>query len=664
RIAVDDYTFSEDGTKVLLYTDSEKVWRQNTKGYYYVYDIPAGTLTPLSERELGFQWFAKLDPSGTKAAFVRQRNIYLVDLETGDERRLTRDGSPGGVINGTSDWVYEEEFGLRNAWHWSPDGKYIAFLQLDETRTRDYWLADLRGQYPEFKRFRYPKAGEANSEIRPGVIDIETGSITYFETDTWYAGGDEHEYLPSIGWTPEIEGAAQVWVFRLNRDQNHLDLIYGDPATGSTEIVLTESEPTYIDVETGFSDLDVGKLTYLEDGEHFVWISEADGFKHLYLHRNTGERIAQLTSGDWMVTDFEGVDEDSGLVYFTATIESPTERHLYRIPFEPGASPDVEPEKITMGAGWHSSNLSADRSYFIDTFSNLTTPTIVTLRRTDGTEVKVLEDNADLRSLLAEYDLPDIELIDLYGADSTRLNAYVVKPRSFDPFKSYPLLFYIYGGPGSQRVRNAWQGSRGLWHQYLADTDGIVIVCVDPRGTGGRGKAFQNVSYKQLGLHEAEDFIAVAQRLGDRDYIDASRIGIWGWSYGGFMTLNSMFMDGGPETFKLGVAVAPVVNWRQYDTIYTERYMSTPQKNEEGYRVGSPINYVDRMADRQELLLIHGTGDDNVHFQNSIQLVDALQKAGKQFRFMAYPGKTHSISGNDTQYHLFTMITDFIGENL
>jgi dipeptidyl-peptidase-4 len=664
NIQIDDYAFSADGQKVLLYVDSEKVWRLNTRGYYYVFDLETRQLAPISDRDFGPQMFAKFDPAGERVAFVRNRNIVLVDLATGKETRLTTDGAAGGVINGTSDWVYEEEFGLRNAWHWSPDGNHIAFLQLDETRTRDYWLPEFRGQYPEFVRYRYPKAGESNSEIRAGVIDVATGETTFFETDTWYAGGDEHEYLTQVGWTPAIDGASRVWTFRLNRDQNNLDLIYGDPITGSTEIVLNEFEDTYLDVKTGFNDLDVGKLTFLADDQHFVWVSEADGYKHLYLHENGGRRIGQMTSGEWQVADFHGVDEVDSLAYFTATIDHPTERQLYSIPFSTTAPGDVTPNRITQGKGWHEANLSTHKKFFIDSYSSLEAPLTATLRHTDGEELRVLEENANLRANLDALNVPPIELIEVEGDSGITLNAYMVKPSSFEPTKEYPLMLYVYGGPGSQRVRNEWQEARGLWHQYLAETHDIIVVCIDSRGTGGRGKEFESASYRQLGIVEAADFIAAATSLGARTYIDADRIGIWGWSYGGFMTLNSMFMGNGPETFKLGVAVSPIVNWRQYDTIYTERYMSTPKKNEEGYRMGSPITYVDRMTPDQRLLLIHGTGDDNVHFQNSIQLVDALQEAGKQFEFMAYPGKTHSILGAGTQFHLFTLITNFIAENL
>ncbi|MEM6337127.1 MAG: DPP IV N-terminal domain-containing protein, partial [Bacteroidota bacterium] len=372
---IEGYAYTADGTKALLYTDSERVWRLNTKGYYYVYDVEAGTLTPLADRDKGFQMFAKFCADGSYAAFVRDRNLFAVDLSTMEEIQLTSDGADGGIINGTSDWVYEEEFGLRDAWRWSPTGHQIAFLQLDESATRDFAMADLRGQYPDMVEFRYPKAGETNSEIRAGVIDVPSGDTRFFDTGTWKAGGDSLEYLPQMGWTPSIDGTHYVWMFRLNRDQTALDVLYGDPSTMAVDTILEERSDVWIDAETGFSDLDVGQITYLDDEDHFVWVSETDGYRHIYLYRNTGELVRQITSGEWDITDFHGTDGKN--VFFTATIESPTERQLYRFPLKPKRK--SQPERITEGAGWHNVNPSADLRYYIDQYSNVTSPATVSL---------------------------------------------------------------------------------------------------------------------------------------------------------------------------------------------------------------------------------------------------------------------------------------------
>lgn len=398
-IRIEDYQFSHDGTVALLYTDSERVWRLNTKGYYYLYNLETGSLTPISDRAQGFQMFAKLSPDGTQVAFVRDRNLFRVELATMTEVQLTEDGSEGKIINGTSDWVYEEEFGLRDGWAWSPDSRYIAFYQFDESNTRDFIMTDLRGHYPEPIQFRYPKAGEVNSEIRIGVLDVKQGSKKYFPTNTWNAGGDEHEYLPQMQWTPEINGVHHVMMFRINRDQNDLDVLYGSPESGGISIVLEEHSDTWLDVETGFNDLDVGQITYLADGEHFVWISDESGYRHLYLYKNTGERLRQITQGAWDVTDFHGIA--NGNAYFTGTIDGSTERHLYRWPIQQTRQP--HPIRITEQAGWHDINMSADKSFYIDSYSNATTPSVVTLHRADGQQRKMLESNDELIRLLQTY---------------------------------------------------------------------------------------------------------------------------------------------------------------------------------------------------------------------------------------------------------------------
>ena len=673
-IAIEGYQYSADESKVLIYTDSERVWRYKTKGYYYVYNLDDQSLTPIAPRDAGFQMFAKFDPAGDRVAFVRNRNLFVVDWATGAETALTTDGSEGAIINGTFDWVYEEEFGLRDGFAWSPDGRYIAFYKLDESDTRAFAMTDFRTRYPTYERFRYPKAGEVNSEIKIGVIDMtqvdaaqdgQPQAIRYFDTQTWDPGldpaaeaTDPHEYLAHMGWTPGPDGESRVWMFRLNRNQNQLDLLYGNPATGGITTVLEEEEETYIDVEGQ-------KLQYLDDGEHFVWMTENPGYMHLHLYRNDGVLVGPITQGEWEVTGFHGIDEESNTAYFTSTEASSIERHLYRteVSFEPHDTAAL-PTQITSATGTHRIDMSTDLRYYIDTHSTVAQPPATTLHRADGTQLAVLESNEALIDTLARLDVPTPEFTQVPAADGTPLNAYVIRPSDIDPSQEHPLLMYVYGGPGAQTVMNQWGGSRQLWHTYLAEKHGVIVASVDNRGTGGRGKAFQDVPYQQLGQPEARDQIAAARHFADEPFVDGDRIGIWGWSYGGYMTLMSLLYENGPETFATGVSVAPVTDWRFYDTIYTERYMAPPQQNEQGYMRGAPLNYADRLQADQNLLLVHGDFDDNVHYQNSAQMVDRLQAANKQFEFMAYPGRDHGISGGVTRLHLFTMITDFIGEHL
>ena len=492
-------------------------------------------------------------------------------------------------------------------------------------------------------------------------MDVASGTRRFFEAGAWRAGGDDAEYIPSLGWTPEEDGESYVWFFRLNRAQNRVDVLYGAPEDMSVRLVLREENDTWIDVETSFGDLAGGTITYLSDRRHFVWMSERDGYRHLYLYENDGTLVRQLTKGAWNVTDFHGVDLARGAVYVTATEASPMERHLYRVSFEDS---DAPPVRITERAGSHSIDMSPDLRYYIDRFTDTQTPLVATLCKADGACVKTLEDNAALRDRLAAYALPQPEFLEAPGADGTLLNAWMLKPTDFDPSRKYPLLLYVYGGPGSQTVRNAWGGSRYLWHAYLVENHDIVIASVDNRGTGGRSKDFKSATYENLGILEAEDQIAAARHFSALPYIDAERTGMWGWSYGGFLTLMSMLYGDGPDTFELGVSVAPVTSWRQYDTIYTERYMSTPQRNEEGYRNSSPASWADRLQDAQDVLLIHGDLDDNVHFQNTVQMADALQQAGKQFDLMIYPGRNHGIYGGGVRLHLYTLITNYLSDNL
>jgi len=667
-IRIEDYTYNHDRSKVLIYADSAPVWRLNTKGFYYIFDIENQSLTPLSPRDRGYQMFAKFSPDGRYSAFVRDRNLFLVDMATMSEKQLTFDGADGTIIYGTTDWVYEEEFWLRDGWSWSPDSRCIAFYQFDESNTNEFVMADLRGLKPELIRFRFPLAGEANSEIRVGVYDTTSENIRYFDTDTWFEGGDDFEYIPRMGWTPTIDGKPYVWMLRMNRDQNNLDLLYGDPSTMEVQIILNEKEDTWITVDTFFFSGE--KITYLNDGEHFIWRSEIDGWNHLYLYQNDGIFVRQVTKGEWEVSDFHGVDEEHGRVYFTGTAESPMERHLYRIPLDPPRSQpgrELVPERITTAGGTHTVNMSDDFRYFIDTYSTRNTPPVTTLYTSDGTPVKALETNDRLNQTLNEYQLPPFTFEMVPGADGTLLHAYMVKPSDFDSTRSYPLLIFTYGGPSAQSVTDAWDSFTDRWHTYLAEEHDIIVACVDNRGSSGRGKTFASVNYKTLGTVEAQDQIAAARYWGALPYIDATRIGIWGWSYGGENTLMSMFKYDGPETIKTGISVAPGTDHRLYDTIYTERFMSTPQKNPRGYAESSPNNFVGNMQDHQRLLIVQGDLDDNVHFQNTVHLISALQHANKQFQLMIYPGGNHGMAGTGNPYvylHLFTTMTRFLVENL
>lgn len=673
-VPIQDYAFGDAGDKVLIYTDSKEVWRTNTKGFYYVYDPDTQALTPIADRDDGYQMFAKFNPSATQVAFVRNRDLHVVDLETGTETALTTDGSQGGIINGTFDWVYEEEFGVQDGWRWSPDGERIAFFKLDESDTRSFPLVNNTPRYPEITSFRYPKAGEVNSEIKVGVVDLsavdasaagQSQAISYFDTQTWDPGltkaeeaVDPHEYIARMGWTPAIDGEHRVWMFRLNRTQDTLDLMYGHPGTGETERVLRETQDTYIDVTDE-------KISFLEGGERFVYLSERTGYNHAHLYRNDGTPLGPVTSGNWEVTQFHGLDEANTTAYVTATRDTSLERHLYRVDVSMEAHETAAaPEKVTTRPGWHAINLSNDLDYYIDRHSAAGTPPTWTLHAADGERLTVLQQNEALAQRLDSLDLPQKQFTTLPAADGTPLNAYVIKPTDFDPGTPHPVLMYVYGGPGVQTVTHRWGGSRALWHQYLAQTHDVVVVSVDNRGTGGRGKAFQDVPYRQLGQPEAADQVRAAQALADSAWVDADRIGIWGWSYGGYMTLLSMLKDDGPTTFNTGVSVAPVTDWRLYDTIYTERYMAPPQRNADGYKNGAPLTYADRLREDQHLLMVHGDDDDNVHFQNSVQMVNRLQAANKQFRFMMYPTHEHGIAGGNTRLHLFTMITDMVTEHL
>lgn len=634
---VGGYQFSADESKLLLKTDVEQIWRRSTRENYYVFDITDGTLSKLTDSE-GKQQYAELSPIGDRAAFVRDNNLFWVDLETGEETQITEDGVFNKVINGAADWVYEEEFGFAKAWFWSPDGNRIAFYRFDEERVQEFFMTGWGDLYPEKISFKYPKAGEKNSIVSIHVYQLDSG-----ETVSMDIGEETNQYIPRINWTRDNNLLA---IRRMNRLQNKQDLLFANASTGNTDIIITEESETWLDVHDN--------LYFLNNGEQFITTSDRNGYNHVYLYSMQGKQLEQITKGNWDVTNLIGHHEKTYRLYFVSTEESPLERHLYSIRID-----GKRKNKLTEEAGWHNINMSRDFQYYIDTWSDYNKPPVVSLYRDSGRKVRTIEENSELSSHLDEYSYLEKEFMK-FEVNGAVLNAYMIKPTEFDENEKYPVLMYVYGGPGSQTVnRRFGSGQRPMWHQYLAN-HGYIIISVDNRGTGGRGRDFKKQTYKWLGKYETEDQIAVAKKLADLPYVDEKRIGIWGWSYGGYMS--TLSLAEGNDVFSTAVAVAPVTDWRFYDTIYTERFMQTPQLNAEGYDAGSPLKKAGQI--KGNYLLIHGTADDNVHYQNSIEMIDALVKADVDFETMIYPDKNHGIHGGNTRRHLYRHMTNFILEHL
>ena len=637
-LEVESFTFSSDERKILLFTNSQQVWRSRTKGIYWVFDLDARSLAPVS-RAPGWQMFAKFSPDGGRVAFVRDHDLFVTDLASGEERALTHDGSET-IINGTTDWVYEEELALRDAFRWSPDGTRIAYWQLDQSPVQTFPIFDETTLYPDIQTLRYPKAGTANSTVRVGSLDLGSGRTTWFRTD-----GETAYYIARMDWVSPTEVTIQT----LNRHQNRLELLMGDAATGETRSILVDEGEAWVDVNDD--------VVWFDDGRRFVWASDRDGWNHLYLYARSGELVRQLTSGEWEVTGLEGVDEDEDRVYVTAAFRGPLGRSVLAVDLDGDVTPILDAERGTYGA-----DFSPDFERVIHTYSTIASPPVITLAevRDDATrEIRVIEDNAALRARLERLALRPPEFLNVDAADGTPLNAWLITPFDFDESSTYGLLLYVYGGPGSQTAGDSWGGSRYVWHQYLAQ-QGVLVASVDNRGTGARGRDFKKQTYRRLGQLETADQLAAARQLGELPFVDPDRVGIWGWSYGGYMTLMATLQGGG--TIAAGVSVAPVTDWKLYDTIYTERFMRTPQENPQGYDAGAPLTYAEELE--SPLLIIHGTADDNVHPQNTVQMIDALERAGKQFDMRLYPGKRHAIAGEETRVNLFRYITGFLLRHL
>ncbi len=635
--AIDSYELSPDETKLLIASETEHIYRHSFIATYYVYDLKTKQLTKLSEGDK--QSNALFSPDGSKVAFTRANNLFVTDLATRSEKAITQTGKVNSLINGSTDWVYEEEFAFTRAFDWNADGTRLAYYTFDESAVPAYNMQIWGGLYPKEYRFKYPKAGEKNATITLSIYELATNKVSPVDIGT-----ETDIYIPRICWTqhPNI-----LSVRRMNRLQNKLEILHANATTGQTTVILTETSPNYVDLEL------TDDLTYLPDGKHFIHASERSGFKHLYLYNMDGKEIQQLTTGNWEVVDFLGVDSAKKLVYFTSTEVSPLERHLYSIRMD-----GTQKIRLTTTKGWHTIDFSPSHSYYLDVFSDANTPPSTGLYLApSGKLVKMLEENTDLKKRLPAYHLAKKEFFQFTTPDQTTLNGFMIKPAHFDATKKYPVFMFVYGGPGNQQVSDSWGHTSYLWHQLLAQ-NGYLVVCVDNRGTGGRGTAFRQSTYANLGKYEVQDQIDAAKYVGSLPYVDKTRIGIHGWSYGGFMT--ALCMTVGADYFKVGLVGAPVTNFSYYDTIYTERYMKRPQDNPTGYAF-NPITYADKL--KGKMLLIHGTGDDNVHFQNSIAFQEALITKGKQFDTFIYPNQPHAVRGK-SQIHLYHLMTNYILKNL
>lgn len=650
--AVAGYELSADGTKILLTTGREPIYRHSSRADYYVYDRTTGDLRPLSAG--GKQQEATFSPDGTKAAFVRDNDLFVADLSapvadgTFAERRITHDGVRGSVINGIPDWVYEEEYSFSRAYEWAPGSDAIAFCRFDESGVREYSMNTFRGGlYPENYDFKYPKAGEANSVVEIKVYDLKRDTIV--DVDLASGADSTDIYVPRIEWTATERGGdgARLAVHWLNRLQNRYRILLADAATGATSVLYEERDPRYIE------RINNETATFLPEGRGFVVKSERDGWMHLYRYDMSGRLLNRITEGDWEVTALYGIDAKTGKVYYQSSESSPLRREVYSIGLNGRGKRRLS---AADEAGTHTAVFGPGYRYWIDYFSNAETPTVVTLRRvSDGRAVRVLEDNAALRGrIAAEYTLPRKEFFTFTTPEGTTLNGYWLKPADFDSTRRYPVLMTQYSGPGSQQVADRWGWS---WEAALV-REGILVACVDGRGTGFRGAEFRKCTYGNLGGLEVQDQIAAARYLGGLPYVDPARIGIYGWSFGGFMALNCILK--GNDVFALAVAVAPVTSWRYYDTIYTELYNGLPQENAAGYDDNSPIFFADRL--KGKLLLAHGTGDDNVHIQNSYEMIEQLVRAGRPFEMAIYPDKNHGMGSS--RDHLLRRAIEFVRSGL
>lgn len=630
-----EYFFSNDEKQMLISVDPEEKYRYSYYANYYIADLETKETQLLFED--GKQELAQFSPDGKKVAFIYKNNLYYRDLTINKVQQVTTDGKWNHIINGAPDWVYEEEFGFNYAYQWSPDGSKIAYYKFDESEVPMFNMAIYGELYPQNYTFKYPKAGEDNSIVTIHVFDLNTKKSINVDI-----GEETDQYIPRIKWTKDSN---KLSLYRMNRLQNKLELLIGNATDGSSEVILTETNKWYIEVNDD--------LTFLDDGEHFIYRSIKNGFQHLYLYNLKGEEKNQITKGDWNVTAYYGFNEKTKKIYYQSTEENEIQRDVFEVNLD-----GVSKRKLSVKTGNNRAVFSSGFKYFILYHSSGNTPYHISLYNIKGKLIRVLEDNASLVEKIKEYGFSKKEFFSFKTSEDVELNGYILKPNNLDESKKYPLFMFQYSGPGSQRASDSWD-RYVPWFNYL-NQKGYIVACVDGRGTGFRSEEFEKMTYMQMGKYESIDQAEAAKYLGAMDYIDEERIGIFGWSYGGYMSSLCLFKY--PEIFKVAIAVAPVTNWRYYDNIYTERFMRTPQENADGYDDNSPINFVDQMEGK--LLLVHGSADDNVHYQNTMEMVKRLVEENKQFELMIYPNNNHFLRGGYTPLHLYTKMSNFIFNNL
>ena len=635
NLKFENYTFNNNETLILLEAETDPIYRYSKKSIVYIYNTQTKHLNQVFDKKIRL---ARFSPDSKHITYVYRNNLYLYAIASGKIKKITHKGLPNKTICGATDWVYEEEFGLVQGYAWSPNSDYIAYYTFNESKVPEFSMDVFEGNlYPKKEKFKYPKAGERNSIVKINIFNIQTNTDVMAQVNK-----KTESYLPRIKWTNKSN---QLFVQRLNRHQNHLELLSVNPNSGESKLIYEEKDDKYIDVHDN--------LTFYQDDSGFLWTSEKDGYNHIYLFQISGKERRQITKGKWDVTNFYGYNEETKVLYYQSNESSPLEKDIYRINIW-GKSK----QKISNLKGTNNAAFNTNYTYFINTHSDANTPNKIDLYNSQGEQIRTIKSSKKLRETLQEYTLGKKEFFVFKTQEGVKLNGWMMKPADFNPNKKYPVIMYVYGGPGSQTVTNSWGGNY-MWCQLLLQK-GYVVTSIDNRGTGGRGAKFKKCTYKELGKLETIDQIEAAKYLSDLNYIDPTRIGIWGWSYGGYMS--SLCILKGHDYFKTAIAVAPVTNWRFYDTIYTERYMQTPEENSNGYDLNSPINHVDSLYGNY--FLIHGSADDNVHVQNTYEMVDALVKANKQFDLFIYPDKNHGIYGGNTRLHLFTQITDFITKNL